>query len=278
MKRKSGVLREDLASLLEKYASSDVVSLMQRQYAKTVSQSLPLTQIIDNRRLQHFVISPLEIEKAKQALVSQRDLGPFVVRPLADKFEIILGRRRFYAAKQLGITSLTVIIQTYTDVEMLLTLLASMRESRETNALQLATVAHALHIEFGYSQQALGLVAHMSRPTMANFLRLLKLPEDMQQLVNDGRLSYGHARALITVAPSTQATLVAETLKHQWSVRRLETAIILTKLDHQPDQEILSLAENDIQINIKKRQVKFTFKDEKDVQDFIKRLQELNLL
>ncbi len=278
MKRKSGVLREDLASLLEKYASSDVVSLMQRQYAKTVSQSLPLTQIIDNRRLQHFVISPLEIEKAKQALVSQRDLGPFVVRPLADKFEIILGRRRFYAAKQLGITSLTVIIQTYTDVEMLLTLLASMRESRETNALQLATVAHALHIEFGYSQQALGLVAHMSRPTMANFLRLLKLPEDMQQLVNDGRLSYGHARALITVAPSTQATLVAETLKHQWSVRRLETAVILTKLDHQPDQEILSLAENDIQINIKKRQVKFTFKDEKDVQDFIKRLQELNLL
>jgi ParB family chromosome partitioning protein len=278
MKRNKAVLREDLASLLKKYASSDVVASMARQYAKTSSQMLPIERIRDNNRLKHLSISPSELEKTMTSVSTQLDVAPLIVRPYGNDFEIVLGRRRYYASLRLGHRQLPVIVSPLNDVEMILTMIANLRDSRESNAVSIATLGKALYTEFGYSQAALATVSHMSRSTMANLLRLLKLPPSIQHLISEGRISYGHARAIINLEPDTQAKLINETLKRQWSVRSLETAAALSKAPG--GEHMLDYFEKSpkSKMSIKRRSVTFSFDNKEELDAFLKRLHDQKVL
>lgn len=278
MKRNKSVLREDLASLLKKYASSDVVATMARQYAQVKSQTLPIVQIVDNHYLSHLTISPHELEKTLTSLSSQLDVAPLIVRPTSDKFEIVLGRRRFYASLRLGHQHLPVIVQSFTDVEMILTIIANLRESRESNALSIATLAQVLYTEFGYSHAALASVSHMSRSTMTNLLRLLRLPIKIQRLLTEGKISYGHARCLINVSSVIQDKLIEDIVKKKLSVRMTETAVALVKEHGYDNVETLFNQTDHGKIIVKKKSVTFTFDDQQKLAKFLKRLHEQKIL
>lgn len=278
MKRNKTVLREDLASLLKKYASSDVVATMARQYAKTSSQTLPIEKIRDNERLKHLPIPSSELEKTMTSVASQLDVAPLIVRPNGDVFEIVLGRRRYYASMRLGHRQLPVIVSPLNDVEMILTIIANLRDSRESNAISIATLGKALYAEFGYSQAALATVSHMSRSTMANLLRLLKLPQPIQRLISEGRLSYGHARAIINLHPEVQTKLIDETLKRQWSVRTLETAAALSKSQDGEALQALFEKTSTSKISIRRRSVTFSFESKDELDGFLKRLHDQKVL
>ncbi len=272
------LLREDLSSLVKKYASSDVVETMSRQYASSLSRTIPLSQIIDTQRLKHLRISEAELDKVMASLRTQREVAPIIVRPHGDQFEIVLGRRRYHAAKVLGLPSIATIIQPFEEDEMMLTIIANLRESREANALTIATLGQALHDEFGYTQAALALVGHVSRATMANMMRLLKLPEKIQRAVTKGELTYGHARALINVNPSLQEAIMASAIKNRWSVRQVEYLANLVKT--KPLDEAIGLVNQTEagRLIVKKRKLTIVFRSETELNDFIKRLQDQKLL
>lgn len=149
-------------------------------------------------------------------------LQPLVVRPVDNKhYEIIAGERRFRAAKLAKLTQVPVIIRDVSDTQALEMALVENIQRADLNPLEEASGYQRLMDEFKYTQEKLASVVGKSRSHVANLLRLLELPASIKKLVNDGKLTMGHARALLTAkdAEALAKRVVAEGL----NVRQTET-------------------------------------------------------
>jgi ParB family transcriptional regulator, chromosome partitioning protein len=135
--------------------------------------------------------------------VSIREKGlvqPLLVRPMdaaATHFEIVAGERRWRAAQRASLHIVPVIVRALSDQEALELAIIENVQRTDLNAIEEATGYRDLVERFGYTQEDLGQIIGKSRSHLANTMRLLKLPDTVQQLVRDGSLSAGHARALI---------------------------------------------------------------------------------
>ena len=139
-------------------------------------------------------------------------LQPLVVRrhpAQINAYEIVAGERRWRAAQRVGLIEVPVVIKLLDDSEALELALIENVQREDLNAIEEAEGYGRLMEEFGHTQEALSRVIGKSRSHIANLLRLLSLPDAVQKMVGDGRLSAGHARALInTEAPLVWAKLV----------------------------------------------------------------------
>src|SRR5271156_6185660 len=134
-------------------------------------------------------------------------LQPILVRPVAgqtDAYEIIAGERRWRAAQRAALHDVPVVIQTLTDTQALEIALVENLQRQDLTALEEAEGYQRLIDEFNHSHAALGELVGKSRSHVANMLRLLALPAAVKTMLQDGALSAGHARALLT-APDPEA-------------------------------------------------------------------------
>ncbi|MBN9020001.1 MAG: ParB/RepB/Spo0J family partition protein [Rhizobiales bacterium] len=139
---------------------------------------------------------------------------PILVRQVpagSDSYEIIAGERRWRAAQRAGLHDVPVIINNVSDQEALELAIIENVQRSDLNPLEEALGYQQLIDEFAYSQTALADVIGKSRPHVANTLRLLKLPESVKDYLRDGKLTAGHARALVTVEdPAAVAARIVE--------------------------------------------------------------------
>lgn len=147
---------------------------------------------------------------------------PLIVRPssVAGKYEIVAGERRWRAAQAAGLHQVPVLIRDYSDEEVLEVAIIENIQRADLNALDEASAYRQLMDRFGHTQEKLATSLSRSRSHIANTLRLLALPETVQELVRNGSLTAGHARALIT-APNA-AQLASIVVKRGLSVRETE--------------------------------------------------------
>jgi len=127
---------------------------------------------------------------------------PILVRPVegaADAYEIVAGERRWRAAQKAGLHDVPVVVHALSDKEALELAIVENVQRQDLNALEEAIGYQQLIDGYGYSQSALAEVIGKSRPHIANTLRLLKLPEEVQTYLIEGKLTAGHARALVTL-------------------------------------------------------------------------------
>jgi ParB family chromosome partitioning protein len=278
MSRKSKVLPENLASIVKKYASSDVVESMARQYARSTILNIPVTTIQDNRWLEKIPISEVDIQKTRQSIEAKREVAPLILRPVGNDYEIVLGRRRYHTALSMDIKELPAIIMPFTDDEMMLTIITNLRQSREDNALSIAVLAQALHDDYGYTQNALAIIGHMSRSTMANLMRLNKISSVLQIKLIEGKLTYGHVRSLINLEPQQQVILAKQAVAKHWSVRRLEQAIVIART-YGIDKVIDMIESNNgLRIQTMGKRLVITFESKREIDDFLAKLKLHKLL
>jgi ParB family chromosome partitioning protein len=188
---------------------------------------LPLRDILPNPRQprRNFYEKPLE--ELAASIRSQGLLQPLLVRPigatLPGKYEIVAGERRWRACQMVGLTEVPVLIRTFSAQD---TLAAALIENIQREALNPIEEAQGLQIlkeEFGLSQDDLAQKLGKSRSSVANSLRLLTLSESIRPLLADGKLSAGHARALLSVADTrAQEYLKNLILESKLSVRETE--------------------------------------------------------
>lgn len=124
-------------------------------------------------------------------------IQPIVVRPHGHGFQIVAGERRWRAAQRAQLQDVPVVVRELTDAETLEIALVENIQRQDLNAIEEAHAYQKLSQEFGHTQEALARIVHKSRSHIANLLRLLDLPDPVQQRVVDGSLSMGHARALL---------------------------------------------------------------------------------
>ena len=192
---------------------------------------IPISQIFPNPRQPRTVFDETALNELIASIKSIGILQPPVVRKVADnKYELIMGERRFRAAKAAGLTSIPVIIRQTPDNELLREALIENIHRSNLNPLEEGAAYTQLLTDFGCTHDELALKLGRSRPLISNTIRLLNLPDAVQRKVAAGVISAGHARALLGVTDSADieklaSRIVAEGL----SVRAVEEIIATMK-------------------------------------------------
>ncbi len=151
---------------------------------------------------------------------------PIVVNNMEDgKYMIIAGERRYRAAKMAGKTTIPVVIREYTDREIKEISLIENLQREDLNPIEAATAMKQLMDEYHLTQEELAERIGKSRPAVTNTLRLLSLSPEVIQMVSSGKLSAGHARALVTLPEDVQYKLANDTVKDGLSVRDIERSV-----------------------------------------------------
>lgn len=148
--------------------------------------------------------------------LSLRKMGP-------DSYQIIAGERRYRAALRAGLSSVPAYIRTVNDTELTEMALIENIQREDLNAIEIALTFKKLIDQYNLTQERLSERIGKKRATIANFLRLLKLPAEVQLGLRDKRVDMGHARALLSIEkPSLQLKLYNEIIKNGLSVRKVE--------------------------------------------------------
>jgi ParB family chromosome partitioning protein len=186
-------------------------------------QRIPLSRIRANPFQPRQEFDPAELAELQASLQASGLLQPITVRRRGDAYELIAGERRFRAATNLGWTEISAIVRDFDDRTMLVLALVENLQRANLNALEEARGYRRLLDEFNLTQQQVADAVGKDRTTVTNLLRVLSLPEQVQQLVEQGKLSTGHARALLALPPSHSAIDVArKAIEAGFSVRELE--------------------------------------------------------
>ena len=157
---------------------------------------------------------------------SIRDHGvvqPVLVRRLRDRYELIAGERRWRAARMAGLSKIPVVIRDVPDRDLLEIALIENIQREDLNPIEEAQAYKKLMENVGLTQEALAVRVGRDRSYITNYLRLLRLPDDLQQLVKDGRLSTGHARTLLGLPHADlQRRIARQVIEKELSVRATE--------------------------------------------------------
>ena len=149
-------------------------------------------------------------------------LQPIVVRRAGDRYELVVGERRWRASKQAGLASIPAVVLEIDPRDRLEVALVENVQRRDLNPIELAVAFHAL-ADTGATQEEIGQRVGMDRSSIANHLRLLELPREIQADVEAGRVTIGHAKALLSLAnPERRRSLRDRIVAEQLSVRAAE--------------------------------------------------------
>lgn len=152
---------------------------------------------------------------------------PIIVTPKGDIYEIVAGERRYRAARQAGLTKIPALIRSMSDQQRLELSLIENLQRKDLNVLETATAYLKLRDQFNMSLEQIGLrVGGRSSSAVSNTLRLLRLPENVRQLLKENKLSEGQARPLVGLEAEIIDTVLPKILKEEWSARRIEQFIV----------------------------------------------------
>lgn len=186
-------------------------------------RKIPIEFLRPNPRNPRTTFAENELADLAASIREKGIIQPVVVRTIAgvaDAYEIIAGERRWRAAQQAGLQDVPVVVHEADDREALELAIIENVQRADLNPIEEAKGYERLGAEFGYSHSDLAKIIGKSRPHVANMLRLLNLPEASRALVSDGRLSAGHARALLAVKdPDAIARRIVD---EGWNVRDVE--------------------------------------------------------
>ncbi len=187
---------------------------------------IPLEEIRPNRFQPRKEFPLQELEELKSSIQAHGILQPLVARRTEVGFELVAGERRLRAAKMAGLKVVPLVVRDLTDQQLLAMALVENVQRSDLNPMEKAKACAQLLELTGKTQEEVAQSLGMSRPALANLLRLLELPQEVQEHVSRGTLSMGHARALLALKdPKAMVLLAEECLQKGLSVREVEERI-----------------------------------------------------
>lgn len=196
---------------------------------------LKISEIVPNPNQPRTHFNETELNELSESIREHGVLQPLLVRKHGAKYEIIAGERRYQASKLADLTEVPVIIKDVNDEEMLALALIENLQRSDLNPLEEAKGYRQLIDTSGMTQDALSKAVSKSRSAITNSLRLLDLPEPVQQMIFDGKLTAGHARAILAVPYEDARIKLAERVVAEGlSVRATEHLAPLFSVGDQP--------------------------------------------
>ncbi len=200
---------------------------------KNGSSTLPIEQITANPDQPRRQFKPEDLQELAESVKNRGVLQPLIVRPHPSDeglYQIVAGERRWRAAQMAQLHELPVLIRDLSDSEVLEVAIIENIQRADLNAIEEATSFRQLMNRFGHTQEKLAESLNKSRSHIANLLRLLNLPESVEDFLKNGQISAGHARALVTAKKPEQ--LARKVIDKGLSVR--ETEELVRKQNEEP--------------------------------------------
>src|SRR5271157_2239472 len=199
------------------------------------AQTVPIHSIDPNPMQPRRVFQAERLAELAQSIRSNGIIQPLLVRLVGGRYQLVAGERRWRAAKLAGMDQVPVTVREIPDDRLIEVSLIENIQREDLNPIDTALAFSTLSTEFALSPEQIGQRTGKDRTTVINFLRLLQLSEDLQQLVAERRLSAGHARCLLTLPTVALQREVAEKAVAQgWSVRQIERTTQKMMADRQP--------------------------------------------
>ena len=231
--------KQDATQSLAIYQESAVISM-----SEDGQQWIELGSIDRNphQPRQHF--DETEIADLCDSIRTHGFLQPIVVRPVGDRFQIIAGERRYRAAEMASWESVPVQIREVTDRQMAELAIVENVQRKDLNPLEKAASFQKYLQEYGSTQEELANRVNVDRSTVANLIRLLELPETVKQMIVEGDIAQGHARALLPLGDENEQCELAKRVKQEsLSVRATEQMV--QDHIHQSDVESFSVVDSE---------------------------------
>lgn len=198
-------------------------------------QTVPVDAIDPNPLQPRRLFQSERLAELAQSIRANGIVQPLVVRRIGDRFQLVAGERRWRAAKLAGLDQVPIVVREIPDDRLLEISLIENIQREDLNPMETANAFSRLTTELELNPEQIGQRTGKDRSTIVNFLRLLQLSDDLQQLVAERRLSAGHARCLLALPTVALQREVAEKAVAQgWSVRQTERTTQKMMADRQP--------------------------------------------
>lgn len=201
-----------------------------------LTQEIPVNECRPNPYQPRKTFNADSIDELKDSILEYGIIQPLVVRKSIKGYEIVVGERRFRAAKEAGLTKVPVIVQELTDHRMMELALLENLQREDLTPIEEAQAYTHLMTELEITQEELSRRLGKSRSHIANLTRLLTLPDQLIAYINNGEISMGHGRALLGLEDDTKTmTLAAKIRKEKLNVRQVEKMV--QELNEGPKQQ-----------------------------------------
>ena len=223
MEKRKGGLGKGLGSLIPDAIKEPTV----QQVVVSAIQELPLADIRPNPHQPRKEFDEETLEELAASIKSIGIVQPITVREVEDgKYEIVAGERRYRASKMAGRETIPAYIRKTENDDVLALALIENIQRDDLNAMEVAISYQRLIDECNLTQEGLSEREGKKRATIANYLRLLKLPAEIQLALRNKQITMGHARALLGLDdPETQLMIFEQILKYDFSVRKVEEVV-----------------------------------------------------
>jgi|SRR5690625_178230 len=218
-------LGKGLGALFGEYLGGDP-----REFSEGEPRSVEISAIVPNPFQPRREFDEEELSELSASIAENGLLQPLVVRPSpegsGENWELVAGERRWRAVQRLGWKEVPVLVRPLDDRAMLVVALVENLQRSELSPLEEAVGYQRLMEEFGLSQREVAEAVGKNRSTVANALRLLQLPASVRRLLNEGRLTAGHARALLGLGNDQRISELAKRVVSEgWNVRQVEAEV-----------------------------------------------------
>ncbi len=286
MAKKQGGLGRDFYSLLDD-------NMIESKPEAVTSLRLQVIQPRKDQPRKDFDVSSLQI--LADSIREHGIIQPILVRERMEepgRYEIVAGERRYRAAEMAGLDEVPVVVMSGDDLEVAKVSLIENVQRKDLNPVEEALAYQALIDRFGLTQEQVATQAGKNRSTITNMLRLLELPEEVLALLKDGKLSMGHARALLGLEDVGEMVRLAEkTVEKEYSVREVERLVRLANQRKEepeetpePDQKTVYMKDLETRLmqqmgrrvrihqTARKKTVELTYEDEDDLEELLRRI------
>lgn len=201
------------------------------------AQSLPLKRLSANPDQPRRNFDEGALDELAASIKEHGVIQPIVVTPKGDNYEIVAGERRYRASKLAGVTEVPVIIRTLTSQNQLEIALIENIQRRDLNSIETATAYVKLRDQFNLTNEQIAKRVNKSTSSVANTMRLLKLPKEVVALVAEGALSEGQVRPLIGQDTNLIVQIIPRIVSEEWSARKVEQYVVNLKKNAKASDE-----------------------------------------
>lgn len=234
---------------------------------ETLEHLQPNEEQIEKIALQKLVVNPFQprklfddeaITELAQSISEHGIIQPIVVRKKGKKYEIVVGERRFRAAKLANLEEIPAIVKDLTEEQMMELAILENLQREDLTPIEEAEAYESLIEKLNFTQEELAKRLGKSRPYITNHLRLLQLPDEVRDLVNSGQLSMGHGRTLLGLKNKRRIPEVAnKVIKQSLNVRQLE--VYIKQLNEEVSRETDKPKKKDIFVQATETQLREYF-------------------
>ncbi len=238
-KQKKRGLGRGLEALLSDEPSAEVM----RQ-----ASMVAISKIVPNRYQPRSHFADEELQSLTASIRRDGVLMPILLRPIGDGYELIAGERRWRAAQAAGLPEIPAVVREVDDLQALELAIIENEQRDDLTAIESARAYQRMMSEFGCTQQQVAEKIGVSRVQVSNIIRLLQLPESVQQMIERRELSMGQARPLVGLEKRSAEFLARECRERGWSARQMEREARRAMNRHQtakadPDADVVALQE-----------------------------------